>query len=115
MCLSKSTAHGSSRWRCRHLKCPHEGISTCMRRVVPLLMATAIFAPPWVRVTLPAQTGPKTEAFDYEGIKDGQLFHTDGATLEALYTPGHTEDHVSFLLREEQVRYRFTLVSYNVA
>ncbi|CAM9224971.1 unnamed protein product [Laminaria digitata] len=48
------------------------------------------------------RTGPKAEAFDYEGIEDGQLFRTDGATLEALHTPGHTEDHVSFLLREEE-------------
>lgn len=80
--------------------------------LTPLLMATAICAPPWV--PLPAQTDPKAQAFDYEGIKDGQLFRTDGATLEALHTPGHTEDHVSFLLREEQVRQRFTLVSCNV-
>lgn len=71
----------------------------------------AIFGPLCVRVTLPTKTGPKKEAFDYDDIKDGQLFRTDGATLEALYTPGHTEDHVSFLFREEQVRQRFTLVS----
>lgn len=63
---------------------------------------------------LPSQTGPKAEHFDYEGIQDSQLFRTDGATLEALHTPGHTEDHVSFLLREEQVRQRFTLLSCNV-
>lgn len=68
------------------------------------------FAPSWVRATVPPQIGPKAEAFDYEGIEDGQLFRTDGATLEALHTPGHTEDHVSFLLREEEVRQCFTLV-----
>lgn len=67
-----------------------------------------------MRVTLPKKTGPKAEAFDYDGVKDGQLFRTDGATLEALYTPGHTEDHVSFILREEQVRQRFMLVSSSV-
>eukprot|EP00904_Undaria_pinnatifida_P001478 jgi/Undpi1/11330/HiC_scaffold_30.g13628.m1 len=47
-------------------------------------------------------TGTRAEAFDYEGIKDGQLFRTNGATLQALHTPGHTEDHVAFILREEQ-------------
>lgn len=34
-------------------------------------------------------------------IADGQLFETEGARLTALSTPGHTEDHTSFLLQEE--------------
>ncbi|CAN0434053.1 unnamed protein product, partial [Ectocarpus sp. 13 AM-2016] len=42
--------------------------------------------------------------FDYSIIGEGQLFRTTGATLEAVSTPGHTEDHVSFVLHEENVR-----------
>ena len=29
------------------------------------------------------------------------MFETEGATLVAVHTPGHSEDHVCFALREE--------------
>ncbi|CAN0246748.1 unnamed protein product [Ectocarpus fasciculatus] len=45
---------------------------------------------------------PRDQGFDYERIEDGQLFRTPGATLEAVSTPGHTEDHVAFVLHEEK-------------
>ena len=35
-------------------------------------------------------------------LEDGDLIETEGATLEAIHTPGHSEDHLCFLLREEQ-------------
>jgi glyoxylase-like metal-dependent hydrolase (beta-lactamase superfamily II) len=34
-------------------------------------------------------------------IADGQRITTDGATLVAMYTPGHASDHLSFTLEEE--------------
>ncbi|KAL8671297.1 MAG: hypothetical protein Q9168_004199 [Polycauliona sp. 1 TL-2023] len=34
-------------------------------------------------------------------ITNGQLFQTDGATLRAVHTPGHSVDHMCFLLQEE--------------
>lgn len=35
-------------------------------------------------------------------IDHGQIIETEGATLEAIHTPGHAEDHLCYLLREEQ-------------
>lgn len=44
----------------------------------------------------------KNEPGDHEqGIADGQVFSVQGATLVAVHTPGHTTDHVSFVLQEE--------------
>jgi endoribonuclease LACTB2 len=34
-------------------------------------------------------------------IEDGQTFTVEGATLTAIHTPGHTTDHMAFVLREE--------------
>lgn len=33
-------------------------------------------------------------------IKDGQTFVTEGATLQALFTPGHSTDHMCFVMKE---------------
>ncbi|VUC34560.1 unnamed protein product [Clonostachys rosea] len=38
---------------------------------------------------------------DQLAIEDGQTFETEGATLTASHTPGHTTDHMTFWLAEE--------------
>ncbi|KAF9889868.1 hypothetical protein FE257_006958 [Aspergillus nanangensis] len=35
-------------------------------------------------------------------ITDGQVFAVEGATLQAIFTPGHSTDHVCFLLQEDK-------------
>lgn len=37
----------------------------------------------------------------YTFINDKDVFHTEGATLQVVYTPGHTDDHFIVTLKEE--------------
>ncbi len=39
---------------------------------------------------------------DLVEIDEGAVIETEGATLEAIHTPGHAEDHLCYLLREER-------------
>jgi glyoxylase-like metal-dependent hydrolase (beta-lactamase superfamily II) len=41
---------------------------------------------------------PSTGQLD---IEDGQKFQVDGASLRAIYSPGHTQDHMALILEEE--------------
>ncbi len=39
-------------------------------------------------------------AFDHRALRDGDEVDLGGLTLQALSTPGHTDEHLSFLLRD---------------
>ncbi|KAM3065295.1 hypothetical protein ACMFMG_004320 [Clarireedia jacksonii] len=39
--------------------------------------------------------------FSQQSIVDGQTFSVEGATVRAVHTPGHSTDHMCFLLEEE--------------
>lgn len=38
-------------------------------------------------------------------IEDGQMFKVEGATLRAVYGPGHSHDHMCFVLEEENAMF----------
>lgn len=38
---------------------------------------------------------------DQKDISDGQTFSAEGATVVAVHSPGHSEDHMCFILKEE--------------
>lgn len=40
-----------------------------------------------------------------QNITDGQIFQVDGAKVRALHVPGHSEDHMCFILEEEQAMF----------
>ena len=38
-------------------------------------------------------------------IEDGQIIAVEGATIKAVHTPGHSHDHMSFILQEENAMF----------
>ncbi len=46
----------------------------------------------------------------FTALSDGQVHATKGATLEAIYTPGHADDHSVFYLREERALFTGDLI-----
>ncbi|MFQ5459014.1 MAG: MBL fold metallo-hydrolase [Myxococcota bacterium] len=52
------------------------------------------------------------EPFDtpFTPLSDGKIFRTEGATIEAIYTPGHANDHSVFFLHEERALFTGDLI-----
>ncbi|KAJ8107743.1 hypothetical protein OPT61_g8655 [Boeremia exigua] len=42
---------------------------------------------------------------EWLSISDGQTFSVEGATLRAFHCPGHTSDHMAFILEEENAMF----------
>jgi glyoxylase-like metal-dependent hydrolase (beta-lactamase superfamily II) len=40
-----------------------------------------------------------------QGITDGQVFEVEGARVRTLHVPGHSEDHMCFILEEENAMF----------
>eukprot|EP00927_Polykrikos_kofoidii_P060014 TRINITY_DN55095_c0_g1_i1.p1 TRINITY_DN55095_c0_g1~~TRINITY_DN55095_c0_g1_i1.p1 ORF type:complete len:513 (+),score=92.66 TRINITY_DN55095_c0_g1_i1:34-1572(+) len=43
----------------------------------------------------------RTGVYDWRPLQDGDVIRTEGATLTAMSTPGHAEDHTAFVFEEE--------------
>lgn len=39
--------------------------------------------------------------YSYQYLQDGEEFEIEGATFRVIHAPGHTDDHLCFLLKEE--------------
>jgi glyoxylase-like metal-dependent hydrolase (beta-lactamase superfamily II) len=63
---------------------------------LPVVYKRTIGAGLWDSGNYPAK------GFEAQHIRDGEEFRTQGATLKAVYTPGHTDDHVAFCLIEDK-------------
>jgi glyoxylase-like metal-dependent hydrolase (beta-lactamase superfamily II) len=44
-------------------------------------------------------------AKDQQPIADGQVFQVEGATIRAVHSPGHSHDHMCFILEEENAMF----------
>lgn len=46
-----------------------------------------------------------TPSQSQQAIVDGQIFKVEGATVRAVYAPGHSHDHMCFVLEEEEAMF----------
>ena len=59
-----------------------------------------------IRILCPHVTVYKeSPALGQKAIENGQIFQAEGASLQAFHCPGHTIDHMAFILKEEDAMF----------
>ncbi|XP_017878980.1 endoribonuclease LACTB2 [Ceratina calcarata] len=84
----------------------HLGGVNSVQQLLKSLNGTGTASTVWKLPRAPDDQPSLSEAekkTSWENLRDEQIFEVEGAKIRVQYTPGHTTDHVSLLMEDEQI------------